>query len=362
MQRGISRPIAFFLGGLMALLMNRLTYPETQPAMQHQQFVTSEHLMENAEPFRKKPAEVAKEPDQKNAPAGGGEGIVVTDTYVRPKLEWVDANHAMPSQKEVTSTCQTRLLVLIMSDARQQWKRDAQRESWAVDVARYATLGVNKADFKYVFILGRLFDQIPDKVVQEAHKARDIIVSDINDYDIDGATNKSVWALRWALQHCTFTHVLKTMDHAFVNVPLIISQWLPRMEAGSYFAGHRLTDVVVNRDPNLNWYISEEDYPKSKYPTYPQQDYVLSRDVADDLVKVMNRTFTRIYYDDVAVAHALATGKPKLSLQHEPNVIHLCTPAVSRPYVVLKVLEAADMKKYGADMFSKQIICHLSRK
>ena len=55
-------------------------------------------------------------------------------------------------------------------------------------------------------------------------------------------------------------------------------------------------------------------------------------------------------------------GYKELILSVCSYVVCHVQPAVSRPYVVLKVLEAADMKKYGADMFSKQIICHLSRK
>ena len=308
--RHISRPLAFVVGGVFALLVNKWTW--TGSALQRNgASITNSHH--------------GKEESVTHATVA--DGLVHEDTFVLPKWNWVDSADVIPSQKLVEESCKARLLVLVLSDARHQWKRDAQREGWASEQT-YSSLGVKKGDFKYVYIVGRLFDQISEKVVNESLKSKDIVVADTNDYAIDSGMRKVVWAMKWALKKCTFTHILKTTDHSFVNVPLVVKDWMPRMDNANYYAGSKVDASPVNRDPNTNWYISKEDFAPNMFPIYAREDYVLSRDVVEGLVKSMNETFLKIFYDDVAVAYTLSSTRPQVHLMHEPNVVHKCTVSV----------------------------------
>ena len=279
----------------------------------------------------------------------------LTEADERPRV--ITDESLNPSQ--IPRSCETQLLILIISDVRQKWKRDAQRQSWVGTAeAKYQDFGLTSAKFQHRYVVGRLFEEITPGVLGEARVHKDIVVAPQNDYDSEAATAKVAWAVRWAVQHCTFSHLMKVEDHSFVNLPLVMRQWLPSMSATKFYSGMVMDSERVSRDPDSNWYMPEENYPGRRYPPFPRLHFVMSKDVARTLGDVMSPALEKVFYDDVGVANALSTKE--ISPKNEGQVVHTNHECeLKKPYLVLKVLYAEEMLLFGKKMFQSadQSIC-----
>lgn len=191
--------------------------------------------------------------------------------------------------------CKTLLMVMAVTDVRQGWKRQSLRDSWAV---KYTNPSM--AEFRYFFLVGRLWEHAPPSIVSESKEHEDVYIAQANEFDFMDYTRKVLMGMRAAAEHCKFDYFLKVTEFTFIN-PFSLLPWLQRLPRTGVYCGHVAKGAVPQRDPYSPWFISVENYERDRYPTLPTNVYLFSHDVFSKAMQMDGR-YLNLYYDDAAFA------------------------------------------------------------
>ncbi|KAH0617279.1 hypothetical protein JD844_015314 [Phrynosoma platyrhinos] len=178
------------------------------------------------------------------------------------------------------------LLILVASASGNAEARQVIRRTWAAQAwpPPYYL-------WQVVFLVG----QSPTKraarqVQQEQREFGDILLGGYLD-TYRNLTLKVLHGLKWAVEHCQPSFILKTDDDCFVNtdrLPEFLARRSPSerslLYAGSLFPREKRQ---VIRHPASKWYVSREDYSPSEYPPYASGiGYLLSLGAARLVLRV----------------------------------------------------------------------------
>lgn len=154
------------------------------------------------------------------------------------------------------------ILILITTAYTHMRERATLRKTWLTRTKQ------NTAKVRYAFILGwSANSQLRKYVARESEIYRDIVIADFMD-SYSNLTYKTIAAFSWARQWCGHTKfVMKTDDDMYVNIENLIALTVR-------FRGLLQTRIMgscKNQSPvrisTSQYYISEEQYPYSDYPT-----------------------------------------------------------------------------------------------
>ncbi|XP_042309636.1 beta-1,3-galactosyltransferase 5-like [Sceloporus undulatus] len=159
------------------------------------------------------------------------------------------------------------LLILVTSAPGNAERRRAIRRTWAAQAQPPPPY-----PWQVVFLVGWSLSKMTIGQVQQEQRAfGDILLGGYLD-TYRNLTLKVLHGLKWSVERCRPSFILKTDDDCFVN-----TDWLPEflvkrhplehdlLYAGSVFPPEKRQ---VIRHPTSKWYVSREDYPASEYPPY----------------------------------------------------------------------------------------------
>ena len=174
--------------------------------------------------------------------------------------------------------------------------------------------------WKTVFQLGQSKNTtLRRKAELEAVKYNDMIFGDFVDIFFH-LPIKVIMAFEWATKFCNFDYLLKSDDDVFIHIPNIFQflseSYIPnsRLYAGNV----RFDDIPVRwtrHERDKKYIVTTQEYAPRNYPRYCSGGgYVLSRDVAADMVETHNNS-NYFKLDDVYIGFlALKLG---VDAQHE---------------------------------------------
>uniref|UniRef100_A0A8C1EMD1 Hexosyltransferase n=1 Tax=Cyprinus carpio carpio TaxID=630221 RepID=A0A8C1EMD1_CYPCA len=211
------------------------------------------------------------------------------------------------------------LVLLIEVEPKKTAARDAIRKTWAnesvaggLGLIRLFIIGVNQDTQRNDSILQQTIEE-------ESHRYHDIIQQDYRD-TYNNLTLKTLMGMYWITKYCPEAkYVMKTDSDMFVNTEYLIEKLLkPRGQpTQKYFTGLHMLDFSPNRNKESKWYMPQEVYPGSRYPTFCSgTGYVFSGDLAQRIY-VASLIIPRLHLEDVYVGICLA--KLKIEPTPPPN-------------------------------------------
>ncbi|XP_067310221.1 beta-1,3-galactosyltransferase 2-like [Pseudorasbora parva] len=214
------------------------------------------------------------------------------------------------------NACQSQapfLVLLIEVEPKKSEARDAIRKTWGNE-SMEGDLG-----FIRLFFLGVNDDTERKKIEEESQQHHDIIQQDYMD-TYNNLTLKTLMGMYWITKYCPEAkYVMKTDTDMFVNTEYLIQKLLkPKGQlTQKYFTGHIMSGFSPFRNQNSKWYMSPEEYPSNRYPTFCSgTGYVFSGDVAQR-VYAASLIIPRIHLEDVYVGICLE--KLKIAPEPTPN-------------------------------------------
>ncbi|XP_036070263.1 beta-1,3-galactosyltransferase 2 [Oryzias melastigma] len=160
--------------------------------------------------------------------------------------------------------------------------RDAIRQTWSNSSMVQGKVVVT------LFMLGLSPGTDMEKLQQENLQHRDLIQSNFID-TYSNLTIKTMVIMDWLATHCKdATFAAKIDSDMFLNVDNLIAMLQrPEIPKLSYLTGRLMHNRPVIRLNSSKWYVSEELYPDSHYPTYTLgMGYVFSMDLPGKFVEV----------------------------------------------------------------------------
>uniref|UniRef100_A0A8C1M6Q9 Hexosyltransferase n=1 Tax=Cyprinus carpio TaxID=7962 RepID=A0A8C1M6Q9_CYPCA len=211
------------------------------------------------------------------------------------------------------------LVLLIEVEPKKTAAREAIRKTWAnesvaggLGLIRLFIIGVNQDTQRNDSILQQTIEE-------ESHQYHDIIQQDYRD-TYNNLTLKTLMGMYWITKYCPEAkYVMKTDSDMFVNTEYLIEKLLePRGQPKQrYFTGHLMSDMSPYRNKESKWYMPQEVYPGSRYPTFCSgTGYVFSGDLARRIY-VASLIIPRLHIEDVYVGMCLA--KLKIEPTPPPN-------------------------------------------
>ncbi|XP_077412639.1 beta-1,3-galactosyltransferase 2 [Vanacampus margaritifer] len=198
------------------------------------------------------------------------------------------------------------LVFIITTVAVQEEARDAIRQTWGNENLVHGVVLVR------LFLLGKHEGEVGIQqqmmLQEESQKHHDIIQQDFLD-SYNNLTLKTLMGLHWVARYCSrASYVMKTDSDMFVNTENLILKLLrPEMKPKTnYFTGIVVHGDKPIRDKMSKWYVSKEEYPEMKYPTFCSgTGYVLSGELA---LKIFTTSLSmrRVHLEDVHVALCVA--------------------------------------------------------
>lgn len=160
------------------------------------------------------------------------------------------------------------LLVLVHTARGHYMERLAIRNTWA-SIQNYRNWTVCT-----VFLIGESAPNQDDpqqelELDDENQQYGDLITGNFID-SYRNLTYKHIMGYKWALEHCSnAAFVLKTDDDMFVDVLHFIDQRVDKKYANAPdIYCYTFTDNKPIRSKSSKWYVTEEEWPESTYPTY----------------------------------------------------------------------------------------------
>ncbi|KAF7277789.1 hypothetical protein GWI33_009207 [Rhynchophorus ferrugineus] len=178
-----------------------------------------------------------------------------------------------------------------------------------------STWGFPRKDIKLVFVLGMFADeQLEEEIEMESKLHGDIIQGNFID-SYHNLTYKTVMSLKYVVYHCPkVLYILKMDDDLFVNTPLLLNflkNDLSPYGSANLFLCNDMTGSPVIRDNRSKWYVPEDVYPDSIYPSYCSGWYVIfSPDVCFQLYQ-QSQNHKYLSVDD-AFVYGIAARKANL--------------------------------------------------
>ncbi|KAM9792281.1 beta-1,3-galactosyltransferase 1-like [Neosynchiropus ocellatus] len=158
--------------------------------------------------------------------------------------------------------------------------RDAIRQTWG------KAKQVQGKTVLTLFVLGKSHAQ--EALQQELACHRDLIQSDFVDSYLN-LTIKTMVIMDWLATRCPEAeYAMKVDSDMFININnLVIMLKIPTIPKTNYLTGRLMWNRPVIRSRKSKWYVPEEMYPESSYPTYTLgMGYVFSNDLPGKLVEI----------------------------------------------------------------------------
>ncbi|KAM6162557.1 beta-1,3-galactosyltransferase 5 [Erethizon dorsatum] len=193
------------------------------------------------------------------------------------------------------------LVLLVTSSPQQVAARTAIRETWGQE---QEARGQGVRTF---FLLGTTASEDEMTVVaQESQRHGDIIQKDFKDVYFN-LTLKTMMGMEWVHRFCPqATFVMKTDTDMFINIHYLTELLLKKNRTVGFFTGYLKLNEFPIRNKFSKWYVSQSEYPWSKYPPFCSGTaYVFSSDVASRVYEV-SESIPFIKLEDVFVGLCLA--------------------------------------------------------
>uniref|UniRef100_A0A1I7S4M1 Hexosyltransferase n=1 Tax=Bursaphelenchus xylophilus TaxID=6326 RepID=A0A1I7S4M1_BURXY len=196
------------------------------------------------------------------------------------------------SMTDASKSCERkRIVISVISAPADQEYRDYARKSWIKDLPSYVA---------YQFLIGAVTDSNLEEILfKEQAVYHDIIRYNLSD-SYHRLVIKSYIAFDWTLKFCDdFTHFVKIDVDVYPNIPAILKTIEQRIPAEKKL----LFGETRIGTPVLRW---------------PNKNYILSRDIREDIVPVFSRGAMYIYTRE-AVKSLLENAK-KISVFRAEDV------------------------------------------
>lgn len=170
------------------------------------------------------------------------------------------------------------LLILVPSSMWNFKQREAIRKTWGNKES-------SDAKTRLLFFTGTSLsnETFQQTFKDEQGQLQDIVKVNITE-SYDNLTKKSIALLKWAHLNCpSVRYVLKSDDDMFINIQNLVNV-LRKTKPKNAILGVKNSHSVPFRDKGSKWYVSREQYPKDKYPTYISGTaYVITGDIISAL-------------------------------------------------------------------------------
>ncbi len=136
-----------------------------------------------------------------------------------------------------------------------------------------------------LFLVG--LTEAQQQLEEESRQHRDLLQSNFVDSYFN-LTIKTMVIMDWLATRCPqAAYAMKVDSDMYINLENLMSLLLsPNTPRQNYITGYLMWDRPVIRDKNSKWYVAEELYPESKYPTYVLgMGYVFSNDLPPKIVE-----------------------------------------------------------------------------
>lgn len=164
--------------------------------------------------------------------------------------------------------------------------RDAIRQTWGNNSLVQGKVVLTL--FMLGLSSGADVEQLQERLKQENLQHHDLIQSDFRDTYLN-LTIKTMVIMDWLATRCpTAAYAMKIDSDMFLNIDnLLIMLQKPGIPKTNYLTGMLMWNRPVVRSKNSKWYVSEELYPDSTYPTYTLgMGYVFSNDLPGKYVEI----------------------------------------------------------------------------
>ncbi|XP_045161091.2 beta-1,3-galactosyltransferase 1-like [Mercenaria mercenaria] len=174
------------------------------------------------------------------------------------------------------------LFMMIFTEHVNFEKRQAIRQTWLT------IANGNTASVRYVFLLGKVNDDLLTKNVTEENMLyKDILKEDFID-TYKNQTLKTIMGFKWIANYCrTAKYVMKSDDDTFINVPNILN-YIKNSGKGlqTQLVGSCGNDGPI-RELDSKWYASKQEYKESSYPWHCSgTGYFTSFKIVEKIYKV----------------------------------------------------------------------------
>ncbi|KAJ3658657.1 hypothetical protein Zmor_010383 [Zophobas morio] len=164
------------------------------------------------------------------------------------------------------------------------------------------------AKMKRVFLLGQTADSVymtQASILHESKRFGDIIQGNFQEA-YRNLTYKHVMGLKWVSENCqSAKYVIKMDDDIVFNIQRIIDLLNDVPLPKNSISGYILRDLKPIREPANKWYVTQEEYQFSKYPSFVSGwFYVTTPKIASKLV-LLSHYFKYFWIDDVYVTGVL---------------------------------------------------------
>ncbi|KAL0159945.1 hypothetical protein M9458_043670, partial [Cirrhinus mrigala] len=143
-----------------------------------------------------------------------------------------------------------------------------------------------------LFMLGLSGEpEAQQQLEEESRQHRDLLQSNFVDSYFN-LTIKTMVILDWLATRCPQTsYAMKVDSDMYINMKNLMSLLLaPNTPRENYITGYLMWNQPVIRDKNSKWYVSEELYPESRYPTYVLgMGYIFSNDLPSKIVEASDK-------------------------------------------------------------------------
>ncbi|XP_041839107.1 beta-1,3-galactosyltransferase 2-like [Melanotaenia boesemani] len=139
-----------------------------------------------------------------------------------------------------------------------------------------------------LFMLGRSGEDDSEKLKQENLQHHDLIQSDFMDTYVN-LTIKTMVIMDWLTTRCrNATYAMKIDSDMFLNIDnLVIMLQKAEIPTKEYLTGMLMWNRPVVRSKDSKWYVPEEMFLDSEYPTYTLgMGYIFSNDLPEKFVNV----------------------------------------------------------------------------
>ncbi|KAM9857547.1 beta-1,3-galactosyltransferase 1-like [Aulostomus maculatus] len=205
------------------------------------------------------------------------------------------------------------LVLMVPVEPKNVAARDAIRQTWGKENL------VQGSTVLTLFMLGLSQGaEEQEKLHQENKMHRDLIQSDFVD-SYRNLTIKTMVIMNWLVTHCpTATFAMKVDSDMFLNIDnLVIMLQKPDVPRLNYLTGMLMWDRPVLRSKDSKWYVPEEMYPESRYPTYALgMGYVFSNDLPLKFVEIC-KSIKPFNIEDAYIG--MCMKKLGLDLKSAPN-------------------------------------------
>ncbi|CAL8363837.1 unnamed protein product [Lota lota] len=208
-----------------------------------------------------------------------------------------------------TEVCRsiTPYLILVVPVGPANWKaRDAIRRTWGNETHIQGEL------IQTVFLLGLPnggnIAALQQNVHTENRLYHDMIQSDFID-SYQNLTIKTMVIMDWLAARCPkVPYAMKVDSYMFLNVENLVSMLkTPGTPTMKYATGRLMSQSLVIRDKDSQWYVSEDSYREPVFPTYALgMGYIFSLDMPRRFVEV-SKTVPPFYVEDAYIGVCMKT-------------------------------------------------------